>query len=96
MRYVNVHPLLNAMVGLEGGYEIPTWIKIALAIRAIKGQPVPAKLVYWWLTQHSETRLRTAARRCPAEFQALFVHRYAEQYGEGLRVKPNRTPISVA
>mgnify|MGYP002145582130 CR=1 FL=1 len=39
--------------------------------------------------------LRTPAKRCPQAFAALFADEYRRRFGDGLLLKPNRTPIVV-
>jgi len=90
LQHANNRHLLTALVGLEVGYEIPTWLEIALALEAVRGEPVVPRLAFRWLMNHPETRLRTPATRCPAEFETLFLRRYTEAFGDGLRLKPNR------
>lgn len=61
-----------------------------LALRAMIGissrdqQPLPADWALAWAWFYPETRLRTPARRCPDELQALFRIRYHESFGAGL------------
>ena len=45
---------------------------------------------------HSETiRLRTPATRCAKEFQKLLRLKYAEKYGEGMVIKPNKSRLRI-
>lgn len=70
-------------------------LKLALGQAAVDGIPIPAGWALLWLYQDPETSLRTPATRCPDEVRALFCQRYAERFGEGLVVKPNKTPLRV-
>ncbi|MGS9202722.1 TerB N-terminal domain-containing protein, partial [Salmonella enterica subsp. enterica serovar Infantis] len=54
-----------------------------------KGQPVCADLALAWINYFPDYTLRTPARRCNAEFSALFKQRYTQKYGDGIVVKPN-------
>ena len=70
-------------------------LRLALGQAAVDGAPIPADWALLWLYQDPYTSLRTAATRCLEELRALFRHRYSEQFGDGLRVKPNKTPLRV-
>jgi len=83
-------------------YDRPLWPKasrsaeIPLGIRALigkliaDGKPIPSDWALAWLINHPETRLRAPASRCPREFQDLFNRRYLQEYGEGMRLEPNK------
>ncbi|TVP60315.1 MAG: hypothetical protein EA349_01535 [Halomonadaceae bacterium] len=66
-------------------------VKFALGKAASADQPIPVGWALAWVCQDPEIKLRTSAKRCPEEFQALFRARYAERYGEGLVIKPGKT-----
>ena len=67
--------------------------QLVLAKAVASGKPLPADIVLQWLSLSPEFGLRTPARRCPKEFRQLFAIRYAQKIGEGLIVKPNKTPL---
>lgn len=75
-------------------YELPAPVKIGLGQFAKAGQPIPADWALAWVGQDPEIRLRTPARRCRKEFAALFKQLYCERHGDGIVVKPNKTPVS--
>ena len=75
-------------------YELPAPVKVGLGQFAKTGQPIPADWALAWVRQDPEIRLRTPARRCRKEFDALFKHLYHERHGDGIVVKPNKTPVS--
>lgn len=68
-------------------------MRVGLGRAAVEGQPVPAMWALAWYL--SADHLRTAAKRCPDEFQELFRLRYAERYGSGIVVKPNKRELVV-
>ena len=76
-------------------WEPDVGLKLALGQAVVDGVPIPADWALLWLYQHPETSLRTPAKRCPDEMRALFRHYYAERYGNGLVVKPNKTRLKV-
>ncbi len=66
-----------------------------LARYAALDRPIPAETALQWLILHPEQGLKTPARRCPDLFRKLFSLRYAEKYGEGMVIHPNRTPLTL-
>lgn len=79
----------------RSGTEIPLVTQVAIATAVRQGQPIPGDWAFSWLMTHPETRLRTPAIRCADEFRQLFLLRYADTWGEGLKVRPNKTPLRV-
>lgn len=59
------------------------------------GEPVPDKLALVWIKYYPEYRFKTPAKRCNKQFETLFCHLYADQYGEGIVVKPNKTKLKI-
>lgn len=73
----------------------PLLVRIALGQMVQQGQPIPADwAIAGWL-QLSKKQLRLPATRCFEEFQTLFRVRYAEQFGEGLKLEPNQATFTV-
>lgn len=83
------HPLPD----LAKGLELPVYVRLALGRAAVDGAPVPAHLALGWAKLDPSTYLRTAAERCPWEFDQLFAQKYAQQYGAGLVLPRNRTKL---
>lgn len=67
--------------------------QVVLAKYVSVGKPIPSDVALQWIILHPEFGLRTPARRCTKEFKELFSRRYKQQFGEGLIVKPNKTPL---
>jgi len=67
--------------------------QVVLAKYVVAGQPIPAEVALQWIALHPEFGLKTPARRCAREFKELFSIRYKQQFGDGLVVKPNKTPL---
>ena len=59
-----------------------------------RGQ-VNAELALAWVKSHPEFTLRTPARRCPDEFDALFKLRYRSKFGDGLEITPNKIRLQL-
>lgn len=74
-------------------YELPVYLKLALGQASVDRAPIPAELALAWVRLNPETPLRTAAMRCPQEFERLFVQRYRALPGGGLVLPKNRTKL---
>lgn len=74
-------------------WRLPTSLQIGLALFADAGQPLPAEWALSYLRHHPESRLRTPAQRCVAEFDELFKIRYHQRFGEGLKIRPPSTRL---
>ena len=77
--------------GLVAG-ELPLLLKLGLGQAAADQRPLPVDWARAWV--EATTPLRTPATRCPDEFRALFRVRYAEVFGEGLRLSSMRTKLA--
>lgn len=74
-------------------YELPPYLRLALGQAAVDHAPLPAHVALAWVRLSPESSLRTAATRCPDEFERLFIQRYHEVLGPGLVLKKNRTKL---
>ena len=74
-------------------YELPPYLRLALGQAAFDRAPLPADLALTWVRLSPECYLRTAATRCPNEFERLFAQRYYEVLGSGLVLPKNRTKL---
>jgi len=70
--------------------------QVVLAQYVVAGKPIPVDVALTWITIHPDFGVRTAARRCPEEFKTLFTQQYEQKFGDGLIVKPNKTPLRVS
>jgi tellurite resistance protein len=77
----------------SGGWEVPMEVKLVAGATAVAGRPLAADWALAWALNHPEVPLRTPARRCGKEFAELFAVRYRERFGEGILIKPNKTPL---
>ena len=71
----------------------PVQVRMELAKFALAGEPIPADWALTWYRTSPLTRLRTPAERCPDELAQLFRVRYGKRFGEGILVRPNKTPL---
>lgn len=74
-------------------YELPPYLRLALGQASIDRAPVPATLALAWVRLTPDYRLRTAATRCPEEFERLFTARYHDDLAPGLVLPKNRTKL---
>lgn len=76
----------------------PDRLKYGLGALVAQQQPIPWNWALgWYLCSPQEgCRLRTPAVRCRDEFRQLFAVRYAERFGAGLQLKPNKTKLSMS
>ena len=77
------------------GWELPIATRLALGIFAAEEKPLAAEWALSWVLTAPEVALRTPAQRCPEEFRQLFALRYQEAFGEGIRLRPNKTRLKV-
>ncbi len=80
----------------ERSYGPPPDLKLALGEFSRAGEPIPAEWAFAWAFHTPDIHLRTPATRCPEEFRDLFLRRYAQRFGEGLVVKPNKTSLKLS
>ncbi len=76
-------------------YALPMELKLALGQAAADRAPLPADWALLWLYADDKTPKRTCAQRCVDEIRDLWRLRYAEAFGDGLRLKPNATALTV-
>lgn len=74
-------------------YELPPYVRLALGQASVDRKPLPAALALSWVRLSPECYLRTAAARCPKEFERLFTQRYHDVLGAGLVLPRNRTKL---
>lgn len=84
---------LAPIPSLPRSYELPAYLKLVLGQSSLDRAPIPAELALAWVRLNPQTTLRTAATRCPEEFERMFVLRYREMLGSGLVLPKNRTKL---
>jgi len=77
-------------------WEVPVSLRVGLGRFVAAGQPIPAAWALSYLRHHPEGYLRTPATRCVSEFDELFTSRYSARFGDGLKVRPPATKVSVS
>ncbi len=86
----------DSLPSFNKGFEYPLNLKIALGQLAVDGVSVPVEWALAWVKCDPSYYPRTPARRCPEEFEKLFRHKYAEKFGNGCVIKPNKTKIKIS
>ena len=79
-------PSIHDPVLEKVGWDVPFSMKVALGGTIAKGEALTANQLLGWFLNHPESRLRTAAERCGAEFRALFRIRFDARFENGLSV----------
>ena len=79
----------------DGFYELSMDIRIGLGQLVLDQQPIPDSWALAWALADPNILRRTAVRRCPEIFAALFKAKYAETHGDGLRLPVNRTKLKI-
>lgn len=77
------------------GSDNPFAVLIGIGKLVRDGSGIPAQGALSYLRHHPETRLRTAAERCPDEFDELFVALYQARFGEGIRARRPARSLSL-
>lgn len=71
-------------------------IKFAMGQAAANAAPLPAKLVLSWVKHEPAFSLRTAAARCPQQFDTVFETLYQETFGAGAVIAPGAARLKFA
>ena len=78
----------------SNNWELPFDLRLGLGQLVADGKVIPVNWALSWLV-NSDFALRTPAVRCADEFANLFAIRFAERFGEGMRLKPNRARLRI-
>lgn len=78
------------------GYDIPFYLKVYLGQCSVDGKPLPARAAYLWVSYDPTVSKKTPARRCETELKQLFLLRYEEVFGPGLKLTPNKTKLKIS
>lgn len=78
------------------GWTVPLELQIGLGARAESGEKIDARWALAWVRTNPTVGLRTPAIRCEAEFDQLFMARFAARHRNGLTVKPLKAKLKVS
>lgn len=76
------------------GWELPLTLRVALGRQLAKGQSISAEWLYTWFMCHQDSRLRTPAERCNAEFEALFLAKSKQRCPLGHNISPPKKKLT--
>lgn len=77
------------------GWELPIAVRLALGVFATEEKSLPPEWALSWVLTAPELSLRTPAQRCPEEFRELYLLRYRESFGDGIRLRANKTRLKI-
>ncbi len=80
----------------SGRWPLPLTLKLALGQLALDNEPVPADWAYAWLITDPRSQLKTPANRCAVEFKQVFISKYRESFGNGIKLPVNKTKINIS
>ena len=69
------------------GWDLPFDLRLGIGQLIIDGKPIPPDWALSWVRLNPEAWLRTPATRCADEFAEVFLNRYRDKYGEGIRIE---------
>jgi uncharacterized tellurite resistance protein B-like protein len=72
------------------GYDLPIDLSVALGQLIVDEHAITGPWAFAWFINHPLTRLRTPAKRCANEFEALFLRRFDGKFAQGMKLKPNK------
>lgn len=70
-------------------------LRLGLGQLASEGRRLDVDWAHAWVRSDPQISLRTSARRCEAEFDALFRIRYSERYGAGLSLRNCKARVGI-
>jgi len=71
-------------------------LRVGLGQAAVEARLVPAEWALAWIRSEPNVRLPGVARRCARQFDMEFIRRYADKFGEGLKLSVNRTKLKIS
>lgn len=80
---------------LRSGYEMPMQVRVYLGRKLAARESLDHGEALLWLLSLPDTNLRTPARRCFTKLLALWRHRFAERYPNGLKVRPPKSRLKL-
>ena len=75
--------------------EFTSAFEFLLSSTVKEGSPVDSELALVWVKTHPDFSLRTPARRCEREFDALFKLRYGNEFGDGMEIETKTTSLQI-
>ena len=88
----SVRPSYDLLVAEK---EFTSAFEFLLSSAIKNGGPVDSELALAWVKNHPDFSLRTPARRCEREFDALFKLRYGNEFGDGMEIETKTTSLQL-
>lgn len=85
----------DAFENLKAKFVSKTVFEVQLSFLVMAQRPLSSEIFWQWLQIHGSRYLKTPARRCHTFFSQLFSKRYHDQFGEGLKLRPNKTNLEI-
>ena len=90
----DVAPAGTAMsLDMRRGWEIPIGIRVRLGRKVRDGVAIDCDDALCWALTHPQLYPRTAVSRCFDQFCALWRHRFAERFPDGIKVRGGKTRL---
>ena len=70
-------------------------LRVGLGLHAQLDRPLPVRWALAWLQSDFTVHLRTPASRCPELFAKLFALEYTSTFGDGLRIRENKSRLKI-
>ena len=86
---IRAEVLVPERIGM--GLRMPLLLELGQTLSSSRA--LPAKTALAWMVTDPSTRPRAPSTRCFGELCSLFERRYVARFGEGIVVKPNKTPL---
>ncbi len=86
----------KAVPKLASTAELPYYLRLAIGQAAVDGVAIPAHIAIAWVRSDPAVFLRTPATRCKEKFDTLFLAKYIQLHGDGIKISANRTKLKYA
>lgn len=80
---------------LSAQNEVPYYLRVALGQLAVDGVPLPGELALAWAERDPTISRRLPATRCQEAFRRLFLIKYKDAHGDGLKLTVNKTKLKL-
>lgn len=80
---------------LIGNNNFTYAFKYLLAKTVSDNMPISSELALAWVKSHPDFHLKTPVRRCPNEFNLLFIIRFKQKYKDAFIIKPNKVNLNL-
>ena len=75
--------------------EMPLRLRIGLGQMAVKQRPVPTEWAFAWALCDPNVKVPKALSNVPKHFKEVFAEKYADKFGDGMKLLVNKTKLRV-